>query len=236
MSQNTQIAAYLQPRPLKEHEHQLISLIRQNLSSDFAGHVLDIGCASGNLIGALATAFPRAHYVGFDISRELIELARRNIPQAEFYVADALTFRPPHPFEIIVASGVLSIFEDFRQPMDAWLSWLAPRGQLYIFGRFNSRDIDTIIRFRNNYRGTDWEGGLTAYSVQTVSRYLSARRWRHEFIRFHLSIELPESEDPIRTYTIRCQNGQRLVVNGANVIAEHYFLRVWATGTRRKRI
>lgn len=229
MSQNTQIAAYLKPRPLKEHEERLISLIKEKLPPDFAGHVLDIGCARGNLIRALASVFPEAHYVGFDVSEELITAARTACPAAEFYVADALTFRPPCPFDLVVASGVLSIFEDFARPLDTWLSWLAPRGQLFIFGRFNSRNIDTIIRFRNNYRGADWEGGLTAYSVHTVGRYLSERGWRHEFVRFYLSMELPESEDPIRTYTVRCQNGLHLIVNGANVVAEHYYLRIWAS-------
>ena len=50
---------------------------------------------------------------------------------------------------------------------------MALEGLLYIFGRFNSRDVDTKILFRNNTGDkAEWEGGLSAFSVHTLSRFL----------------------------------------------------------------
>ena len=37
-------------------------------------------------------------------------------------------------------------------------------------------------------------------------------------------MDIPENENPIRTYTVRCEDGSKLVLNGANTVAEHYFL------------
>ena len=84
--------------------------------------------------------------------------------------------------------------------------------------------MDTIVQFRNNVKGDDWEGGLSSYSVHTIGRFLSEKEYNYEFRRFKLEMDLQESDDPIRTYTITTSDGDRMVVNGANIIAEHYFL------------
>ena len=86
--------------------------------------------------------------------------------------ADALAYKPQKKFDVIVASGVMSIFEDFTDPLDRWLSWLDKGGWLYEVGPFNSADIDTSIVFRNNRLGTDWEGWLSSYAKATVGRFL----------------------------------------------------------------
>lgn len=226
---NFQIEAYRKPRPLKQHERELLAIMQADYP-ELRGRVLDIGCAACAFIEAMTQVYPEADYTGFDISEELIAIAREKFDNKQIrvhlFVADAMEFQPDAPFDIIIASGVLSIFEHFEPVLDRWLSWLADKGTMYVFGRFNSADVDTIIRFRNNYTGGSWEGGPTAYSIRTVGRFLDKRGFDCEFKRFHLKIELPRNEDPIRTYTIRCKDDSLLVVNGANIIAEHYFLSV----------
>lgn len=223
---NFQIDAYLKPRPVKEHEKELLRIIQDDFP-EFNGRFLDIGCAAGACIEAVSKVYPQAHYTGFDISEELIAVAKVRLAEvnASLFVADAIEFESDAPFGIIVASGVLSIFEDFEPVMEKWLSWLADDGAMYIFGRFNSADVDTIVRFRNNYKEGDWEGGLTSYSVHTIERFLKACGYSARFQRFHLNIDLPRSEDPIRAWTVPTPEG-KLVVNGANLIAEQYFLHV----------
>lgn len=115
--------------------------------------------------------------------------------------------------------------------LEKWLSWLSQEGRIYIFGRFNSKNIDTIIKFRNNYKRNEiWEGGLTAYSVHTIMQYLNESGLKGEFIRFLLPIEMGESEDPIRTFTKTTTDGEKLVLNGANIIAEHFHLIIRKNG------
>ena len=48
-------------------------------------YVLDFGCANGELIRAMQPMFPEYRYAGYDISAEMIEAARRNVPDAQFY-------------------------------------------------------------------------------------------------------------------------------------------------------
>jgi SAM-dependent methyltransferase len=230
-SHNRQISAYFQPRPLKQHERQLISMIMADYP-EFRGSCLDIGCADGAFLRTLAPAFPGASFVGIDLSEALIIAAREGVANngldglIEFQVADAVGYLPDRKFDLVIASGILGVFEDFAPVLEAWLSWVKPGGRLYVFGRFNSRDVDTIVRYRNNYNSSEWETGLTSYSIHTVGRFLRERGLTYEFQRFFLDLDLPEQEDPIRTFTVSLADGSRLVLNGANTLAEHFFLTV----------
>lgn len=193
----------------------------------FAGHGVDLGCATGALLAALSERYPAAKLTGVDISPVLLERARRRAPGVSFVEADVREYEPDRPLDLIVASGLLSIFEDFAEPLERWVSWLAPGGRLFVFGLFNSSDVDRIVRFRNNAYGGDWEGGLTAYSVQTVGRHLDGLGLRHDFEPFEISIDLPRQDNPIRSYTVRAGD-RRLVINGANVVGEMFFLTIRA--------
>ena len=42
-----------------------------------------------------------------------------------------------------------------------------------IYNHFNSENIDTILQVRNNYKKTNWQNGLTSYSIHTVSDFLN---------------------------------------------------------------
>jgi len=48
-------------------------------------YILDFGCANGELIKAMMPMFPDYKYVGYDISREMIDAARQNVSGAQFY-------------------------------------------------------------------------------------------------------------------------------------------------------
>lgn len=48
-------------------------------------HILDFGCANGELIKAMKPMFPNYKYAGYDISSEMIEAARKNVPDASFF-------------------------------------------------------------------------------------------------------------------------------------------------------
>ncbi len=47
--------------------------------------LVDFGCANGELIKALQALFGEYRYIGYDISREMIDAAKENVTFAEFY-------------------------------------------------------------------------------------------------------------------------------------------------------
>src|SRR4030065_2555491 len=57
--------------------------VRQVLASlDSAAHVLDLGCGNGELGRELARRAHQGHYVGLDLSAELLSQARKDLPGA----------------------------------------------------------------------------------------------------------------------------------------------------------
>ncbi len=225
---NTQISAYSKNRPPKFHEIELLKIIKGSSDKTFS-KVLDIGCAAGSFISLMSKEYPSCSYTGFDISSKLIEEAkiRLNSINANMYIADALTFEPEKKYDLIIASGVLSIFEDLK-PLELWTKWLEEYGRIYIFGRFNSKDIDTIVRFRNHHQNqvkdSEWQGGLTSFSIKYVTEYLSDIGFKSKFIPFIYPEKLPITDDPVRTYSVETIDNKKLILNGANIIAEQYFL------------
>tara|TARA_A100000164_G_C21772153_1_gene706796 strand:- start:289 stop:996 length:708 start_codon:yes stop_codon:yes gene_type:complete len=225
---NNQISAYSEERPPKFHEIALLEIIEKYISKDHF-KLLDIGCATGSFLSLISSRYSESEYTGFDISSKLISIAEKRLKnfKANFTVDDALNFKTSTKFDFIVASGVLSIFEDLN-PLNIWTDWLAENGTLFIFGRFNSKEIDTIIRFRNHYNknveDSNWQGGLTSFSIKYTADYLNKLGFESEFIPFHFPETLEKSSDPIRTYTVDTINQEKLILNGANILAEQYFL------------
>jgi predicted TPR repeat methyltransferase len=70
-----------------------------------AAKVIEIGCGDGR--DARAIVERSDSYIGFDISSELIKLAREYVPTAKFEVADAVTFDYPGGQDVVFAFASL---------------------------------------------------------------------------------------------------------------------------------
>ncbi len=73
--------------------------------------VLDVCCGTGYLAGLLVGRGFRV--TGIDASAEMIQYARRAVPEAEFMLADAREFRLPRRFE-----GAVSTFDSLNHILD----------------------------------------------------------------------------------------------------------------------
>lgn len=101
------------------------------LLGDVAGHrILDAGCGSGPTARALLER--GALVSGFDLSRAMIEIARRDVPQADLRVHDLATALPwdDGDFDTVVASLVLHYLEDWSGPLNELRRALKPNGRL----------------------------------------------------------------------------------------------------------
>lgn len=76
--------------------------------------VLELGCATGNLLKALRPA----RGVGIDLSPAMVELAARNHPDLAFEVQDAETLKVPKTFEFIVASDLVGELVDIATMLE----------------------------------------------------------------------------------------------------------------------
>jgi SAM-dependent methyltransferase len=90
--------------------------------------VLEVGCATGDLLGNLEPAFG----MGIDLSPRMVARARAKYPHLEFRVADAVFFETAARFDRIVMNNVLEYIEDIQRLFENCRRFLSPRGRILI--------------------------------------------------------------------------------------------------------
>ena len=155
----------------------------------------------------------------------MIDLAKkRKFRNSIFLKKDFMTLNKKSYFDIIIASGVLAFYDDFYKPINKMLSLLKKKSSLYIFGTFNSNDIDTLVKFKNNYTKSNWEKGLNSFSKKTIAKFLKKKNLKYKFKKFNLPFDLKPNKNPILSYTIKYSKNKRIILNGANVKMELFYL------------
>ena len=216
---------YFEYETLKEHQKEMLLLMRENIFLP-KGNFLDLACAGGIFANAFKKDFPSFQIKGIDLDTKLIAKAKENYPglESSFSCDDCRKIPSNEKFDVIHASGILSVFEDFEEALTQWIDLLSENGKFFLFNRFNSKDIDVLIRHRNNTKNYGWETGLNTFSINTLKRYLNSKNLSHQIKKFALPFDLPEHNDPIRSFTKTLKDQSRIVVNGANIITEHFFV------------
>lgn len=94
------------------------------------GFVVDLGCGPGNSTALLAACFPGAEILGLDTSPDMVAAARARLPGVRFEIADAATFTPQRPPDLIYANAVLQWVPDHAAVFPRLMSLLAGGGVL----------------------------------------------------------------------------------------------------------
>jgi trans-aconitate 2-methyltransferase len=68
--------------------------------------IVDLGCGPGNSTEVLAKHFPDAHVTGMDSSPDMIEKARKRLPNVEFALGDVASFEQTEPADLLFSNAV----------------------------------------------------------------------------------------------------------------------------------
>lgn len=107
-------------------------------------NVIEIGCGDGRDAKEI---IKKTHsYIGFDISEELIKLAKKHVPTAEFVVADAVTFEYPEDLDIVFTFASLLHLnkEEVKMVFTKVNKALKPGGIFYISLKWSPRYRKTV--------------------------------------------------------------------------------------------
>jgi len=213
----------------KESFKALAELLRKE-GAGTSGRVLDVGCATGELIGYLHATFPRLGFTGIDVAAPLLEQAQRLLPEEQFVRASALSIPESFTgqFDIVTAIGCMSIFDE-NEVQDFWrnlLRCVAPGGLAIVLSPLNEYGVDMIVRHRKRMSGVlgSWESGWNIFSKETIAEVIKAQGAKHRFEKFTLPVNLPAKDDPVRTWTLPTRDNPQQLTNGMKLLVDHYFM------------
>jgi trans-aconitate methyltransferase len=152
--------------PAQRMRHNLIARLLCDDADDRAMRLLDLGSGQGDLVQKLQRIFPKAEFVGAELSESGVAISKRKVPGATFLVADL--FQPPAALNSLagwathaVCSEVLehvddpvSFLEQARKYLEAGARLIVtvPGGPMSAFDRhighrqhFNRRNIRSVL-------------------------------------------------------------------------------------------
>jgi trans-aconitate 2-methyltransferase len=95
-----------------------------------AQRVVDLGCGPGNSTALLRARWPQARLTGVDSSEDMLERARRDLPDVDWVRADVRDYRAAEPVDVLFANAVFQWVPDHQHVLPALLEQLAPGGAL----------------------------------------------------------------------------------------------------------
>jgi trans-aconitate 2-methyltransferase len=92
----------------------------------------DIGCGPGNSTEVLRERYPQARIVGIDSSADMIDAARRRLPDIAFEIVDIRDWRPERSLDVILANAVLQWIPGHETLLPALIAKLKRGGALAV--------------------------------------------------------------------------------------------------------
>jgi trans-aconitate methyltransferase len=121
--------------------------------------LLELGCGPGNITRYLKARMPELKITGIDLSENMIEKARKNVPDAEFRVMDVRRIKElHHTYDVIIASFCLPFlsYPDFEKMIRDCKDILNNNGILYISTMEGTAD-------RAGFEATSFSGNHKVY-------------------------------------------------------------------------
>lgn len=218
----------------KEYFKTIESLIKNDLhlGEDSEFDLIDIGCETGSFLYYIRRCYKNANLYGVDVMDALLDSLRNDMRiEAHVFLGNIDTGEglPTTKFDVVTMLGVMSIFDDFKNAISNCVSLLKEDGYAYIFGIFNPEDIDALIKVRrsDSPKGEGWESGWNLFSIKSISTYLEGMKLRFDFIPFQIGIDIKKhGDDPLRSWTIKGRDDERLIINGIQLVHRFYILRI----------
>ena len=113
--------------------------------------VVDLGSGTGVVTALIAERWPTAAVVGVDNSDPMLETARKEHPDLTFVDADAATWEPEDPVDLLYSNAALHWLDDHAALMPRLFSTVARGGQMAVQMPLNHQErawtlVDEVAR------------------------------------------------------------------------------------------
>ncbi|WP_354684735.1 trans-aconitate 2-methyltransferase [Cupriavidus necator] len=150
------------------------------IPNEIVRSAVDIGCGPGNSTEVLLARFPCASVTGLDSSDDMVEAARKRLPDVQFRVADIGAWNDAGPYDVILANAVLQWLPDHASLFPTLVSKLVPGGTLAVQMPDNLEEPAHRL-MRQVAAETPWADKLASASKARAKR--ASAQWYYELLR-----------------------------------------------------
>ena len=193
--------------------------------------ILDVGCANGELLYNIRKKYRENKLSGFELLPSLIKTAKKNLPKDinihKIDITKKINVR--ENFDIIIISGVISIFDDYKKPLKALLKILKPNGKIFIFNHFNKYNIDVFIKYRTRSKNQNiLQSGWNIHSIKGLKDFFKENGKKTRVFKFKPKKSFKgKLNDPLRSWTFKKKNNENLTTNGLSILQDQYWLKFY---------
>jgi malonyl-CoA O-methyltransferase len=113
-------------------------------------NILDVGCGTGNYTLLLRKKYDLAHIKAVDISRDMVDVARRKFGKGgiEFIIADAEELPPAGEYDLITSNAAFQWFNDPGSFLAKYKNALREEGSILFstFGPLTFRELSLSVK------------------------------------------------------------------------------------------
>ena len=193
--------------------------------------VLDIGCANGELISNLNRNYNFFEIVGYDTHTKLINLCKSKFNKfARFKKVDiAKKINIKEKFDIVIISGVISIFDSLDIIFKNLIKLLNKKGKIFIFNHFNEYPIEVLIKYRTNDKNSRFlQSGWNIHSIAKIKRYFERVGFKIKQHKFRPIKGIKRHrKDPVRSWTFKNDKKENLITNGLSILQNQFWLEIY---------
>jgi trans-aconitate 2-methyltransferase len=107
--------------------------------------VIDLGCGPGNSTELLVQRFPNAQVTGLDSSVDMLQQARKRLPNCAFLEADLATWTPPPQADLLFSNAVFHWVPDHPHVLQRLIEALPQGGVLAVQMPDNTREPSHLL-------------------------------------------------------------------------------------------
>ena len=199
----------------KESFKYFIKLLnKKDLNSEIK--ILDIGCGNGNLIYYLNKKLPKAKITAIDIDKKLLSIVKRNTSKNNNILHKDINKKFTEiidKFDIIVAAGVMAIFDDTHNFFYNIKKNLKKNGRIFLFGNFTKNPLNIYIKYEEIDKFPNvFQSGFNVYSINHIKRNFDNKKISIYPFFINKNIK-KDSSDLLRSWTEN-HKGKKYFING----------------------
>lgn len=161
---------FMNHSPYVSHVKEFANLLEDKFK------IVDIGCGPGNVARQLCD-IKAVKITGIDLSAEMVETAKRNVPEGEFYLQDSREASFPVEYfdGVVLSFSIVHLYDhEAHELLKKTASWLRSGGYMYISfmeGRepgFETTSFSSEPIYFNYFKGAEIEEILEENGIRCV--------------------------------------------------------------------